>query len=193
TYIVPDRAAAKLSDLDSPPGIIAVVRRGLNDLATLLASGRPLALLAGINDPGNAGTLLRTAEFFGFGGAIFGSAGAEPHNPKVVRASMGAIFRLPIAAASPASLRQAAEAGSYTVVAAAGDGRPLDGFRFPERTILAVGNERRGLDGWVLQGDPRVAIPQKGRGESLNAAAAGSIIMYVLMQQSDRASDAARR
>jgi TrmH family RNA methyltransferase len=189
-YLIPERAAAKISDLESPPGILAVVERRTATLEALLAGGRPLALLAGVNDPGNAGTLLRSAEIFGLGGAIFGEAGVEPHHPKVVRASMGAIFRLPLGTAGPEELREAVARAGYTVVAAAGEGTPLDDFAFPARSVLAVGNERRGLAGWLAEGDPAVAIPQHGRGESLNAAVAGSVIMYVMMRQSERSAAA---
>jgi TrmH family RNA methyltransferase len=178
-YVVPDRALGRLSDVATPHhGLIAVFPLRLTDLEELLASGKPLALLSGVADPGNAGTLLRSAEIFGFGGTIFAGPAVEPHNPKVVRASMGAIFRHPIAVAERLGLYARARTAGYRVIATGPGGSPLPGYRFSLRSILAIGNERRGvgegLDGW----HDTVAIPQSGPGESLNAAVAGSIVFY---------------
>jgi TrmH family RNA methyltransferase len=184
-YLVPEKAMARISDLETPPGILAVVPMATATLQALLATGEPLLVLAGINDPGNAGTLLRSGEIFGLGGAIFGSGGVEPHNPKVVRASMGAIFRLPIAEAGPEAVVSAAKAAGYALVVTTREGTPLDRFTFERRSMLAIGNERRGVAGWLPGWDSGVAIPQRGEGESLNAAVAGGIVMHALMQQLD--------
>jgi TrmH family RNA methyltransferase len=177
-YAVAERAFARLSDVTTPHALVAVFPLRLTPLAELLASGKPLALLSGVADPGNAGTLLRSAEIFGLGGTIFAGPTVEPHNSKVVRASMGAIFRHPIAVAERAGLFAAARERGYRVVATGSGGIPLQGYRFSARTILAIGNERRGvgegLDGW----HDSVTIPQNGPGESLNAAVAGSIVFY---------------
>jgi len=181
-YLIPEKAMARLSDLESPPGILAVVPLELAGLDALLARGEPLLLLAGINDPGNAGTLLRTAEIFGLGGVIFGEGGVEPHNPKVVRAALGAIFRLPVAEAGAEALAGAAHAAHYRLVATQLDGTPLDQFSFERRSIVAIGNERRGVAGWLPAWDDSVAIPQRGEGQSLNASVAGGIVMYALMR-----------
>jgi TrmH family RNA methyltransferase len=182
-YIVPERALAKLSELETPPGILAVLPLGLEPVSGLFADPGPAVLLAGIADPGNAGTLLRSAEIFGISKAIFGRGSVEPHNPKVVRATMGALFRMRVAVAAPEELLEAARAGHFTVVAASREGLPLDGFHFPERVVVAVGNERSGVRGWLPRWDLGVAIPQPGGGESLNAAVAGSIIFYELSKR----------
>ncbi len=182
-YLVPERAMARISDLETPPGVLAVLPLGLRPLASLLASGEPLVLLAGVADPGNAGTLLRTAEIFGLTRAVFALDGVEPHNPKAVRASMGAIFRTAVATAAPAELLAAAGAAEYSVVATAREGTPLEEFLFSRRTVLAIGNERRGVAGWLPRWDAAVAIQQRGAGESLNAAVAGGIVFYVYSQR----------
>jgi len=184
-YLVPDRAMARLSDLENPPGILAVLRLEIEPIETLLGSGQPLLLLTEINDPGNAGTLMRSAEIFGLGGVIFGSGGVEPHNSKVVRASMGAIFRLPLAEASPIEVSEGARRSGYALVAARRGGVALDRFPFERRSIIAIGNERRGVAAWLPAWDSVVTIPQRGEGESLNAAVAGGIIMYGLMRHLD--------
>jgi len=182
-YLVPERALAKLSELETPPGILAVLPLGLEPLAGLFEDSGPAVLLAGIADPGNAGTLLRSAEIFGIAKAIFGRGSVEPHNPKVVRATMGALFRMRVAVAAPDEFLEAARAGRFVVVAASREGLPLDHFQFPERVVVAVGNERSGVRGWLPRWDLGVAIPQPGEGESLNAAIAGSIIFYELSKR----------
>ena len=103
-YIVDDRAARKISDLETPTGIVAVTPLRLRPLAELMHG--PALLLADLNDPGNAGMLLRSAEAFGASGVVFGSLGVDPFHPKVVRGAMGALFRLPLASATPMSWRR---------------------------------------------------------------------------------------
>jgi TrmH family RNA methyltransferase len=188
-YLVPERALARLSDLESPPGILAVFTTKLRSPEDLFAQGRPLVLLAGIADPGNAGTLLRSADIFGVAGVIFGANGVEPYNPKIVRASMGAIFRLPLALAQPQELLSAARSHNYTIIATSREGTPLPAYVFPPRALIAVGNERRGVASWLPSWDSEVAIPHRGNGESLNAAVAGSIIFYAFSQQNVHPSE----
>ncbi len=184
--IVPERAMARLSDLETPPGIVAVFPLVLTGLDTLLGSGEPMAVLAGVADPGNAGTLLRSAEIFGIGAAIFAGDAVEPHNPKVVRATMGAFFRMRLGVATGADLTTAARLAQYTIVAAARGGQPLPEYRFSERSLIAIGNERHGVASVLPHYDKEIAIPQTGLGESLNASVAGGIIFYAFSQQTKR-------
>lgn len=181
---IPERAMARLSDLESPPGLLAVFPLRSEPLAEILATGEPALLLAGIADPGNAGTLLRSAEIFGIERAIFARDGVEPYNPKVVRATMGAIFRMHVASADAAELATIANERGYTVVAAERAGTTLASYRFPARAILAIGNERRGVYAWFAHPSEAVSIPHLGAGESLNAAVAGGIVCYAFSQRS---------
>jgi TrmH family RNA methyltransferase len=183
-FLVPGRALGRISDLETPPGIVAVAAQRLEPLDALLAAGGPALLLAGISDPGNAGTLLRSAEAFGVASVLFGKGAVEPYNPKVVRGSMGAIFRLRLGSVAPDEVVAAAERFGYAIVAADRDGVPLADFAFQERVIVAVGHERKGVAGWLPRWDSAVAIPQRGRGESLNAAVAGSIVLYEFERRS---------
>jgi TrmH family RNA methyltransferase len=183
TFLVPERAFARLSDLDTPPGILAVLPLVLGSLDEAFATGEPGLLLAGVADPGNAGTLLRSAEIFGIRTAIFGALGVDAHAPKVVRATMGAFFRMTLATATPAELLEAAHRHGYAVVAARRSGVPLPEFVFPARSVIAIGNERHGTESWLPASDFGVSIPQAGTGESLNAAVAGAIICYAFAQQ----------
>jgi len=185
-YLVPERALAKLSDLETPPGILAVTAQQRLAPEAVVDGGGPVLLLAGINDPGNAGTLLRSAEIFGVERVLFGMDGVDPYNSKVVRGSMGAIFRLRLAKIAPERLAPVAQAARYEIVATDRGGVPLDRFTFERRSIIAVGNERRGVADWLTGWDAVVSIPQQGEGQSLNAAIAGSIILYTLMRQMDK-------
>jgi TrmH family RNA methyltransferase len=185
TFFVPERAMARLSELEAPPGVLAVLPIALEAPSALL-DGSPAIVLAGVADPGNAGTLLRSAEIFGITRAIFTRDGVEPHNPKVVRATMGALFRMRVASAEGTDLVPAAHAAGYAIVAAARGGEPLPGFAFPEKALLAIGNERHGVGASLPAWDRTVSIPQPGGGESLNAAVAGGIIFYAFSQQSER-------
>lgn len=177
-YVVPERTFARLSDLDAPTGILAVYALPRRTLAEILAGSGAVLLLAGVNDPGNAGTLIRSAEAFGATGVLFGRGGADPYAPKVVRASMGSIFRLPVVQAVAEEILAAAEASGRPIVVADSDGEDIRTAGLPPRAILAIGNERRGVRDWLPRWDRAVRIPTVGTTESLNAAVAGSIVLY---------------
>jgi RNA methyltransferase, TrmH family len=177
-YEVPDRAFARLSDLETPTGILGVFPIPAQTVEAILARPGPVLLLAGVNDPGNAGTLVRSAEAFGAAGVLFGRGGADPFGPKVVRATMGSIFRVPIAQVEAEALLAAAQASGRPVVATDVDGEDLRAVPLPAGAILAVGNERRGVRDWLPRWDRAVRIPQQAATESLNAAVAGSIVLY---------------
>jgi TrmH family RNA methyltransferase len=177
-YVVPERSFGKLSDLETPSGLLAVAPMRVMPFAELLDGDGTVVVLAGLNDPGNAGTLLRSAEAFGAKGAVFGSTGVDPFSPKVVRGAMGAFFRLGIAVGDPEGFATAAAAAGYHVVGLQADGTPLHQVRWSNRTALVVGHERRGLDDWKGVCAELGGIPIAPAAESLNAAVAGSIGLY---------------
>lgn len=179
-YELADRVLARLSDVETPPGLLAVARQARTPLPELLAAPGPVLLLAGVGDPGNAGTLVRTAEAFGAAGVVFGRGGVDPYAPKVVRAAMGSLFRLAIAVAEPDELLAAAAAAGRPIVATATDGEPLATAALDPRSILAVGSERHGVGSWLPRWDQAIRIEQQGPTESLNAAVAGAIVLYRL-------------
>lgn len=175
---VSPKTLASLSDVETPAGVVAVGAMASRPAPELLAGDGLLLLLAGISDPGNAGTLVRAAEAFGAAGILFGAGGVDPYGPKVVRAAMGSLFRLPHAVIEADQILPAAAAAGRTVVAADRSGTPLPTFEFPERPLLAVGAERGGIRAWLPGWDVALGIPHAGPTESLNAAVAGSIILY---------------
>jgi RNA methyltransferase, TrmH family len=178
TFIVDARGAAKISDLESAPGIVAVATTRTAPLQELLSRDGVVLVLADLNDPGNVGTLMRSAQAFGAAGIVAGRLGADPYQPKVVRAAMGAVFRLPIALADPAQLSAAAVNSGRTVVGLHAAGTPLSAFCWPARCAVVVGGERRGLGRWKAACTHQLAIPTHGTVDSLNAAVAGSIALY---------------
>jgi RNA methyltransferase, TrmH family len=177
-FIAADPAAATLSDVATPSGIVAVSPICLLPLAALLRGRSPILILGDLNDPANAGGLLRSADAFGAGGVVFGRLGVDPYHPKVVRGSMGAIFRLDIGVAEPLQLGEAARLAELRVLGLASSGAPIAGERWQGRQALVVGHERRGLGPWERVCDSVLSIPISGQAESLSAAVAGSIALY---------------
>ncbi len=177
-FLLNDRLFAKISDLETPTGVLATIELGEEPLEAVLALPGPLVLFAGLGDPGNAGTLLRAAEAFGFAGAIFGTGSVDPFSPKVVRAAMGSLFRLAVARASVEELIAGARTSNRPIVATELNGVLLADADLPKRGIYAIGNERHGVRSWLPHADLTVTIPQAGPTESLNAAVAGGILFY---------------
>ncbi|MBV8435781.1 MAG: RNA methyltransferase, partial [Candidatus Eremiobacteraeota bacterium] len=135
-------------------------------------------VLADLNDPGNAGTLLRSADAFGCLGVVLGSLGADPHQPKVVRAAMGAIFRMPFTLGEPETVALAAAEAGFEIAGLSAAGESIELAVWPNRQALVAGHERHGLGRWKGICARLLAIPMRGPAESLNAAVAGSIALF---------------
>jgi len=182
--LVDDRALASLSDSVNPAGIVAVC--GFLDvpLAEALAAGPDLvAICADVRDPGNAGTLLRTADAFGADSVALAGRSVDPYNAKTVRASVGSLFHLPLALErDPAAAVTAARDAGLTVLAADGAGETsLDEAEplLAGRVAWLFGNEAWGLPPELAHlADHRVSIPIPGRAESLNLATAAAICLH---------------
>jgi RNA methyltransferase, TrmH family len=138
---------------------------------------------AGLQDPGNLGTLVRSAEAFGATGMMLLPGTVSLWNPKTLRASSGSVFRLPVVTLDAAEAFAALRAADVRLFAAvARDGDSEVDLRGP--CALLVGNEGAGLpDAWIAEADARVTIPLPGAVESLNAAIAGSVLLYDAMRQ----------
>lgn len=176
---------ARLTGSVTAPGVAMLVRWSPATLESLLRSIAPagpalVVALDAVADPGNAGTIVRTADWFGAAGVIFGAGSAAPSNAKVARATMGSLFHLPIVGADElgAALARLRENG-FAIVGAALDGAELADFAWPARSVLVVGNEANGLrPGLLAAQDRRVRIRAHGRAESLNAAIAAAILTH---------------
>jgi len=182
-YTLPEKALARLSDLHTPPGLVAVAEVPGATAEDVVARPGPVLLLAGVSDPGNAGTLIRSADAFGAAGVLAGRGGVDPFAPKVVRAAMGSLFRLPVALVTADEVLSAAAAAGRVVVAADLTGEPLWGANLPRDAILAVGHERHGAAAFLPRWDRAVRIEHEGQAESLNAAVAGSVLLYVVSRR----------
>jgi RNA methyltransferase, TrmH family len=177
---------AELAQTVTPQGLLAVCRFIDIPLQRLTAAApRRVVLLANVRDPGNAGTVLRTADAAGADGVIFSDASVDPYNSKCVRASAGSLFHVPVVAGSP--LREAAAAlrgaGLQILAAEGGASRELDELESDGALALPTawlfGNEAWGLPADLLAlADQPVAVPIYGRGESLNLAAAAAVCLY---------------
>ncbi|MGD2135720.1 MAG: RNA methyltransferase [Gemmatimonadales bacterium] len=176
---VGQRAFERLADTDTPQGVLVVVevpRAGLGQIAP--APGQPVVVLDGVQDPGNVGTLIRTAFALGAAGAVLLTGTADPANPKVVRSAMGATFRLPLAAAQDGEFRKWVEQHDVTLWVAAGDGVPVERLTVPERVALVVGNEGAGARPLMRSlAAQQVAVPLARGAESLNVSVAAGIIL----------------
>jgi TrmH family RNA methyltransferase len=177
-HIVSERSFTKISDVETPAGLLAVAPARQAPLEALLDGAGLVAVLAGLNDPGNAGTLLRSADAFGARGAVFGEGGVDPFSPKVVRAAMGAFFRLKVAVAAPADFARVAGSNGFTAIGLRTGAQPLDELDWPQRTAMVVGHERHGLGPWEALCQCFAGIPIGSAADSLNAAVAGSIAFY---------------
>lgn len=192
--IVTERAAGRLSDTVTPPGLVAVCDLLDVPLDSALASGpRLLAVPVAMGEPGNAGTLIRVADAVGADAVILAGDSVDPHNGKCVRASAGSVFHLPLARERDTGrVLDALAAAGVQILATAADGEvDLDDadelLRAP--TAWLFGNEAHGLDpGVAARADHRVRIPIRGRAESLNLATAASICLYSSARVQHRAS-----
>ena len=174
--------AEKLSGTKSNQGVFALFETPVPP-ADILNTARRILALEGVQDPGNVGTLLRSAAAFGFDAVVLGPGCASPLSPKTLRSSMGAAGRLPTLHTEdlPAALQKLRARGVTTLATALYRSRPLDeaGNDFPGGLCVVIGSEGQGLtDATVEACDMAVRIPMTDRVESLNAAVAGSVLLW---------------
>lgn len=179
---VAPHVAEKLAGTKSSQGVFVLFAtpRPPEDL---LDTARRILMLEGVQDPGNVGTLLRSAAAFGFDAVVLGPGCAAPFSPKTLRSSMGAAGRLPVAHRDdlPATIAALRARGVTCLAAALYRSRPLDeaGRDFPGGVCVVIGSEGQGLrDETVEACDAAVRIPMTDRVESLNAAVAGSVLLW---------------
>ena len=180
---MPSHVLATVCDTKTPQGIAAVVR-----MQEPPALGSRLVALDGVQDPGNVGTILRTADAAGFDGVLLSQQCADVFSPKVLRATMGSIFRMAIRVTDdlPGALT-ALQAQGFSVISSQLDGTPFYS-REPvgERFALVIGSEGNGVtDAVKAVATHRVKLPMRGGAESLNAAVAAGIMMYELTRGLD--------
>jgi RNA methyltransferase, TrmH family len=187
TLLLPDKLFAGAVPSDAPQGVAALARWKEFSLEDVLAKSKtgPLLAIARVQDPGNLGTILRSAEAFGAGGVLLGEGTVSPFNPKVVRASAGSVFRLPVAHTKLSdAIGLMKEHGLRMVATASHKGTPLDQAKLSGPLAIFVGSEGAGLSrDLIKEMDEVVAIPQAPQVESLNVGVATSIVLYEVMRQ----------
>jgi TrmH family RNA methyltransferase len=190
TLLLPDKLFDASVPSETPQGVAALVRLKEFSLDDVLEKERlqvgPIVALAGLQDPGNLGTIIRSAEAFGSAGIILGEGTVSPLNAKAVRASAGSIFRLPVvAAAGLEDVVTRLRAKSVRLIASSSHkGTALDQADLSGAIAIFIGSEGSGLArGLMTQMDEVVAIPHTPQVESLNAGVAGSIILYEAARQ----------
>ncbi len=179
--VVTPEVLAAVSDAKTPQGIVAKV--ALPQPMQLDVAGARLLALSGVQDPGNVGAMARTAEAAGFSGLLLSPDCADPYSQKAMRASMGSLLRLPVCRAPLTESIPQLKAMGYAVITAELSGDPI-GKRVSaeeDRLILVIGSEAHGVlpEVSALAGR-RVRLQMEGQVESLNAAVAASILMYLL-------------
>lgn len=187
TVLVPDKLFTSAVPTDTPQGIAALVHLKTYSLDDLLesASSAPLLVVAGLQDPGNLGTILRSAEAFGAAGVILGEGTVNVYNSKVVRASAGSVFRLPVVKTElKAAITQMRKRGVRLIATSSHKGTLLPEADMKGPIAVFIGNEGAGVDKKLLsEMDELLMIPHSPRVESLNAGIAASIILYEAARQ----------
>ena len=179
-YLLPQSLMTSLSDTRTPQGVMAVFPLPKPSAAPVL-EGDKLLILVSLQDPGNVGTILRTAEAFGIGRVILSADCPDLYSPKLLRATMGGVFRLPITVTPdiPGVIGALRAQGVRVLAAALREGAlPLDELDLRGRVCAVVGNEGNGLPDEIIGLCSGAAIiPMKGAAESLNAAMAAGIFL----------------
>ncbi|MBP2002028.1 TrmH family RNA methyltransferase [Paenibacillus shirakamiensis] len=184
---VSEAVIAKCSDTKTPQPVFAVVRKHPSTLlAQLLKHKNSLVIvLDGVQDPGNVGTIIRTADAAGAHGVIVGRGSADVYSPKTLRSTMGSVFHIPIVEGDLSEILPMAQDQGIRLAGTSLQSASLCyEYDFSESVWLVFGNEAQGLSGTVeALLDDALIIPMKGKSESLNVAMAASVLLYEALRQ----------
>lgn len=180
-YEMPSELFGQVSETETPQGVLAVVRIPEYSLSSIYRNGFRGLILDNVQDPGNCGTIIRSAHALGFDAVIATSGSVELFNGKVLRSTMGSVFHIPVIDNLNVAeiISFAKEFGLELVVACLEEASPCHETDLTGEFILAVGNEGKGVSETMLvAAGKRVRIPMPGGAESFNAGVAASILMY---------------
>ena len=184
---VSDEVFAKMSDTQTPQGILAVIRQPEYKLNQLLTCENPLFIvLENLQDPGNLGTIIRTGEGAGITGVIMSDTTVDIYNPKVIRSTMGSIYRVPFVYEKDLIevMHKLHDAKVQTYAAHLKGETYYDSFSFKEACAFLIGNEGNGLTTQLSEAaSSYLKIPMEGKVESLNAGIAAALLMYEAHRQ----------
>ena len=183
---VGDSVLKAVADTDSPQGVVAVAQTPSFSLAELPAEASLVLVLDQVRDPGNAGTMIRSAAASGADCVVFTAGSVDAFGPKTVRASAGAAFKVPVSVSvETASALDGLRSAGFTLVAGSGDAEAeVYDVDLTGKVAVLVGNEAWGFEGPASdEADLAVRIPMERDIESLNAAVAGSILLFEVVRQ----------
>lgn len=185
---VTDQVLAKCTDTQTPQAIFAVLPKLAREPEYLLTQSDDAGLVVvidGIQDPGNLGTIIRSADAVGATGILLGRGTVDLYNPKTVRSTMGSLFHLPIAQGDlMEALPQAAAKGVAIVTTSLQGSTSCYDFDFTQDTWFVIGNEGQGVSAAVAAlATQHILIPMRGQAESLNAAMAATVVLFEAMRQ----------
>lgn len=187
TVVLSTDAFQRISLREHPDGVALVARTPERSLERLRLPAQPLVLvLAGLEKPGNVGALLRSADAAGVDAVVLTDGGTDLGNPNVIRASMGSVFALPVAGATPVAARRWLRAAGLHLVAATPHARQSHwAASYRGGVAVVLGTEHAGLDAsWLAAVHERVRIPMRSRSaDSLNVAVAGAVILFEALRQ----------
>ena len=185
--VVSDAVFREISDTQTPQGILAIVRMPKYDLPDLLQGDHThLLILESVQDPGNLGTIFRTAEAAGVTGIILSKDSVDIYNPKTIRSTMGSIYRMPFYYAEDIlkAIRKIKDAGIKVYAAHLDGEKSYDEEDYAFSCAFLIGNEGNGLrEETSKMADHYIIIPMSGEVESLNAAIAASVLMFEVKRQ----------
>lgn len=192
---IPTGALARAVDVVSPRPIVAVAAVPADNLEVATTADL-VVVLDGVSDPGNAGTLLRAAEASGVGAVVFAGTSVDAYGPKCVRASAGALFRVPVVVedSTMRAIERLVDSGHEVLAARTGPGVSYDSVDYTRPVAFVLGNEAHGVSAEVAaRAGAAVAIPMAGRTESLNVAMAGTVLCFEAARQRRAAGQASDR
>ncbi|MBE7032107.1 MAG: RNA methyltransferase [Ruminococcaceae bacterium] len=180
-YCVPKSLFDELSDTDTPQGILAVMEQNTEEFVPDGDSSRIL-ILDGVSEPGNMGTIIRTAEAIGFDGIYLMKGCTDVYAPKTVRSTMGSVFRVKLKNGCTAQSLEELKNMGFSLIATTPSGSiALEGYKAPLKCAVIIGNEAHGVSDEVMAiADTKIRITMGGMAESLNAAIAAGIVMHWL-------------
>ncbi len=178
-FQVEEKVFEKMGDTATPQGVLALCR--IPNMGGAIKPDGLYIAMEKVADPSNLGAVARSAEAFGIDGIILGGSGCDPFSPKALRASMGALVRLPVFIYPDfcGAIGEMQAAGARAIATVVRDGESLTDFTFKKGDIVLIGNEAEGLSSEATRiCNARVTIPMSGRAESLNAATAATVFIW---------------
>ena len=185
-FVLPDRLFKEICDTEAPQGILAIVKMKPFCLDDILSGDNHIIMLDSLQDPGNMGTIIRTADAAGFSGVIVTKGCVDLYNPKVLRATMGSIFHMPLCFVEDAldALKLLKSRNIKVYAAHLSGSHNYFELDLKGNIVIIIGNEANGISEEIAaSADRLVRIPMFGKAESLNASVAAGLLMYEVLRQ----------